>query len=126
MRPNATTALPIKPAPWCSPTTFSVDFGSHCEPKSMGNAVDSTVDACPCRRTGFHFAGTCFRQEREARLRADVPAHPRRSCGQDVDIPEARARRVVRSDQDISPHAETVLRAKAGSRIFATKFSTLS
>ena len=28
--------------------------------RSSRNAVDSTVDAGPCRRTGFHFAGTCF------------------------------------------------------------------
>jgi hypothetical protein len=26
-----------------------------------GSAVDSCVGACPCRRTGFHFAGTCAR-----------------------------------------------------------------
>ena len=49
-------------------TAFSVymgslgDPGSRSEPISTGNAVDSKVDACPCRRTGFHVAGTCFRR----------------------------------------------------------------
>jgi uncharacterized protein DUF1127 len=41
-------------------TAFSVDMGLLGDAISTGNAVDSTVDACPCRRTGFHFAGTCF------------------------------------------------------------------
>ena len=30
---------------------FSVDMGSLGDPISTENAVDSTVDACPCRRT---------------------------------------------------------------------------
>jgi hypothetical protein len=41
-------------------TAFSVDIGSRSELISTGNAVESTVDACPGRRTGFHFAGTCL------------------------------------------------------------------
>src|SRR3984893_6514479 len=40
-------------------------MGSLGDPVSTGNAVDSTVDACPCRRTGFHFAGTCFSLTKE-------------------------------------------------------------
>jgi cytochrome b len=51
-------------------TAFSVDMGSPGDAISTGNAVDSKVDACPCRRTGFTlgsspracFAGTCFRR----------------------------------------------------------------
>src|SRR3954468_10461312 len=38
-------------------------MGSLGDPIRAGNAVDSTVAACPCRRTGFHFAGTCCRDE---------------------------------------------------------------
>ena len=29
------------------------------DPSSPGSAVDSCIGACPYRRTGFHFAGTC-------------------------------------------------------------------
>jgi cytochrome b len=51
-------------------TAFSVDMGLLGDPISTANAVDSKVDACPCRRTGFTlgsspracFAGTCFRR----------------------------------------------------------------
>src|SRR3954463_10860041 len=34
-------------------------MGSLGDPIRAGNAVDSTIAACPCRRTGSHFAGTC-------------------------------------------------------------------
>jgi hypothetical protein len=44
----------------CS-TAFPGDIGSLGDPMSPGNAVDSCVGACPCRRTGSHFAGTCAR-----------------------------------------------------------------
>jgi hypothetical protein len=34
-------------------------MGSLDDPIWTGSAADSGVDACPCRRAGFHFAGTC-------------------------------------------------------------------
>jgi len=41
------------------PTALPGDIGSLSDPISPGSAVDSRVGACPCRRTGSHFAGTC-------------------------------------------------------------------
>src|SRR6266852_1196413 len=43
-----------------STTALLGDIGST-DPISPRSAVDSRVGACPCRRTGSHFAGTCAR-----------------------------------------------------------------
>jgi len=40
-------------------TALPGDVGSLGDPTSPGSAVDSCVGACPCRRTGPRFAGTC-------------------------------------------------------------------
>jgi hypothetical protein len=45
------------------PTALPGDIGSLSDPISPGSAVDSCVGACPYRRTGFHFAGTCANPE---------------------------------------------------------------
>ena len=41
------------------PAALPGDVGSLGDPTSPGSAVNSCAGACPCRRTGSHFAGTC-------------------------------------------------------------------
>jgi hypothetical protein len=61
LAPPAEAVVPPDRDDWAAAATtaFSVDIGTLREPISTENAVDSKVDACH-RRTGFHFAGTCF------------------------------------------------------------------
>src|SRR5439155_4476679 len=81
-----------------------------------GRALESFVDACPFRRTGVHFAGTCASVGACPFRRTGV--HPRIKSGGRLSPGHALA------DPRCDPHATGPSKVTSGSRI--PRISTMS